>query len=139
MRYTPILFQAVAEEVARSFSEQYLVSFADGSLTVMFSTPAIDDAIAKATTQTKELGKVSVIAAEFMCGQGFVDHDCIFTDECGGVMDVDGILVEVSIRRIREDAHRVLFARVDAARLYKDMSGRLKALEKTVANLTAAS
>lgn len=138
MSYTPVLFQAIAKEVAKGFSEQYLASFSGGALLLMFTTPALEDAIDKATAQTKELGGVSVIAAEFMAGKGFVDQDCVFADECGGVMDVGGILVEVSIRKIREDAYRVLFARVNSARLYKDISGRLKALEKTVESLAAA-
>jgi len=139
MSYTPVLFQAIAIEVARGFSEQYLVAFADGSLTVMFSTPAIEEAIAKATAQITNLGGVSVIASEYMIGRGFLAQDCVFSDECDGVMNVDGVLVEVSIRKIREGVHRVLFARVDSARLYKDVSGRLTALEKTVATLATAT
>lgn len=133
MSYTPVLFQTIAKEVTRGYSEQYLVSFGDGELTVMFSTPAIEEAIAKATAQVEARGAVSVIAAEYMTGRGFVDQDRVFADECDGVMDIDGVLVDVSIRKIREGVHRVLFARVDSAPLYKDVSGRLKALEKKLA------
>lgn len=139
MSYTPVLFQAIAKEVANGYSEQYLVSFADGGLTVMFSTPAIEEAIAKATAQIPQRAGTSVIAAEYMVGRGFVNQDCMFTDDCDGVMDVGGVLVEVSIRKIREGVHRVLFSRVDAARLYNDIAGRLNVLEKSVATLTTAA
>lgn len=139
MSYTPVLFQTIAKDVAKSYAEQYLVSFADGSLTVMFSTPAIEDAIEKASAKMQEIGALGVLAAEFNIGRGFVAQDYIFADECDGVMNVDGVLVEVSIRKIREGVHRVLFARVDSARLYQDVSGRLAALEKTVASLATAS
>lgn len=139
MSYTPVLFLTIAKEVAKGYAEQYLVSFASGGLTVMFSTPAIEDAIAKASAQIKAREGVSVIAAEYMCGQGFVAQNPMFTDECDGVMDVDGVLVEVSIRKIKDGVHRVLFSRVDASRLYIDVVGRLKNLEKSVENLKTAN
>lgn len=135
MTYTPVLFQAIAKEVARSYSEQYLVSFATGGMTVMFSTPSIEDAIAKATAQTKERGDVSVIAAEYMT---VATHRscCLSSDgEGDGLIDVDGVLVEISIRKIKDGVHRVLFSRVNALRLYADFAERLEILEKSVGNL----
>lgn len=49
------------------------------------------------------------------------------------------LLAYEDIRKIREGVHRVLFSRVDSARLYNDIAGRLKALEMSVATLTAAT
>jgi len=136
MIYDPGLFYAIAKEVADGYAEEYLVSFASGGLTVMFSTPAIEDAIAKAKTQQKELGNTSVIAAEFMV---CVDQrSYTFSDRCDGVMDVNGVLVEVSVRKIKDGAHRVLFSRVDALQLNTVIVERLKLLENSVASLKAA-
>ena len=133
--FTPCLFRAIAEEVATGLAEQYLTAFREGGVTVMFSTPAVEMAISKSGAQFKS--GTDIIAFECQASD-FVSADAIFTDNFQSVMDCKGILVEVSVRKLRDGVHRVLFSRVDAGRMYRDHAARLEKIESAVRDLQAA-
>lgn len=129
--YEPILFSVIAQEVVRGCSEQYLIATADGDLAVMLPTQAIQDAITEAKERMRQHGGGSVIASEYRGSTDVSDPD--FSDECDGLIFVDGVLVEVSIRKLSDGMHRVLFSRVDAYKLYSDVVARLNKLEHKMA------
>jgi hypothetical protein len=127
--YTPGLFQAIANEVVKGFGEQYLLAIKGSGLTVMFSTPAIEHALTKATAQVRD--EIGVLAAEYQTGN-FQNQNVIFADGCRGLSDVNGVLVEFSVRKLRDDAYRVLFSRVDATLAYTGIVDRLSKLEESL-------
>lgn len=129
--YEPILFSVIAKEVVRGYPEQYLISTVDGDLTVMLPTPAIQEAIAESKERMRQNGGGSVIAHEYRSSTDVSDPD--FSDECDGLIFVDGVLVEISIRKLGDGMHRVLFSRINAYKLYSDVVSRLNKLEQKAA------
>lgn len=135
-QYSPILFNAIAKEVVRGYPEQYLFEDKNGSITVMFSTPEIENSITRATLQKRPTG-IPLVAAEFMTG--VASGSCRFTDECDGTIVVDGVVVELTIRKIKEEEYRVLFTRVDAQKLLLDTQTRLKSMTARLERLESLS
>lgn len=133
--YTPCLFQAIAKEVASGFGEQYLIAIKDSGLAVMFSTPAIESAISKAVAQIQD--GISILKAEFNIGN-FHSRNAIFANDSRGLCDVNGVLVEFVVKKLRDDAYRVFFSRVDAAQVYVDVADRLNRVENAVRELQAS-
>ena len=134
--YKPTLFEAIAKDVARGRSEQYV--FAKKGInapTLMFSTPALEDAIAAATAQVPDA--ITVLHAEYIYSKS-ITGDEVFADGCRSVLDVDGVLVELHVREIAHEEWRVLFAKVDAAKLYGTLTDRIASLEQSVSSLQRA-
>jgi len=127
MTYSPILFATIAREVAApsGFAEQYMIATEGGGITTMFSTHNVDGAIDAAC---KALGDpIAVVRAEF--NMTLKNCSPFFADGAIGVLEVNEILVEVSVRELRPGTFRLLFSRVDAMKLYSDLSTRVARLE----------
>lgn len=128
------LFKTIANEVATGFAEQYLTVFRDGGMAVMFSTPSVEDAIQKARTRFKS--GTEMLTFECLCGD-FGSSAPLFTDDFKGVIESNGLLIEVSVRELRDGVHRVLFSRVDAAKMYQNHDKRIEQVEAQVQVLLA--
>ncbi len=132
MNYQPNLFRAIALQLIVGEPEQYLYASSSG-LTAMFSSPEVAEAINAALAS--QMDPVSVIRAEYQLLAGA--HNYVFADGVTGLIDVNGVVVELSVRQLSDTSWRVLFSRVDAAKLYtnqaeliRDLSERVSALER---------
>ena len=115
--YKPALFQIIAEQVACDYPEQYLFA-SNNSLTVMFSDARIENTISLALDVLKD--GINVVSAEYHLVPDTRAY--CFGDGASGLIDVDGVLVELTVRRLGDFGWRVLFSRVDAPKLYLDFS-----------------
>jgi len=130
--YKPALFQAIAEQVASKCPEQYLFA-SNNSITVMFSDERIENEISSALDALKD--GINVIGTEYHLLKDA--QNCQFDDGVSGLIDVDGVLVELVVRKLNDSGWRVLFSRVDARKLYLDLSDRIVKLEVAVASATS--
>lgn len=133
-KYKPALFRVIAEQVANNYPEQYLFA-SSGSLKVMFSDERVENAISLAL---EAMGNgINVVTFEYVLLEGAQANIC-FYDGARGLIDVDGVLVELVIRKLGDDGWRVLFSRIDAHNLYADLATRIARLEATVVSITDA-
>lgn len=130
----PLLFQTIAQHVATGPSEQYLtVSKIDG-LMISFSTPEIEAAMNNASQSAVGFDLVA-----YECKNNeFESMDVIVTDHFKGVFNVNGILVEMSVRKIHKEVYRALFSRVDAIRIYYGVDAILSKLAGAMQNIPVA-
>jgi hypothetical protein len=122
----PELLQVIAEQVVSGTSEQYLYVTSVG-MTAMFTTPQIADAINTSLAQWNGDG-VQAIVYEFNTSPA-IQSPIRFNDGATAVIDVGGVLVELSVRKLAPAAYRILFSRVNAMTLYGGLSARVDALE----------
>ena len=59
-------------------------------------------------------------------------NNCVFDDGVTGLIDVDGVAVEFSVRKLDDERWRIFFAQVDTARLYLSLSDRIDELNRRV-------
>lgn len=110
------IFNAIAAAVAKSeLSELYLA--VGKEFTLLPSLETVHSVIANAL-QDMPIDAHELIQAHFnMCdGKRYV----AFRDGCSGVITTDNVAVEFDVKAIGVNAYRVLFARVDAAKLLTD-------------------
>lgn len=135
MNDAPNLFATVAREVAAGSPscEQYLIFTDDAAIIPVLPTKATTDAIDKALEQFGNGFKV--LRSEF--GSALTDGEVALRDGATGIIDANGVLVEVAIRQIGDGKYRALFSRVDAKTLYRSLNARVSQLEAAVGQLSA--
>ena len=132
------LFHAIAAEVAKgNFTEFYLRAGQEWDFTG--ATDAIRNALRTAEEQcASDLTKVDVLGWHYSRCGGMRSSPGM-GNGASGVIDTDGVVVEYSIKDLKtpQKSYRVLFSRVDTAKLYfdvqaqlQDMLGRLARLEQ---------
>ncbi|MBA9846860.1 hypothetical protein [Ralstonia pickettii] len=127
------LFSVIAAEVARSErSENYLI--ADGQFSAIWATSEIDRVLAIATSVAKCDVAVKALVAHYHTCETFKAFNPVFSDTCGGFIEVDKVVVEIRVLKISDSplAYRVLFSRVDAVDLAIAMDERMGAIERRV-------
>ena len=130
MNYFPHIFETIARQLVAGEHEQYLYASAD-KLSVMFPSDILDDYLRDALALWKS--PVAVLQAEYNLSPFCVD--CVFADGATGLIDVDGVAVEFSVRKLDDERWRVFFAQVDAPRLYLSLSDRMDELNRRVRHL----
>jgi hypothetical protein len=130
------LFSVIAAEVAKSnLKECYLLA---GDI---FRSSHVTPAIQKALDSTSAgYSPREALSVHYTFGD-FERKEAIFSDKCGGLFDVDGVVVEFECAKVGDDpvVYRVLFSRVDAVSLranlkaqVEDLALRLTVLERIV-------
>lgn len=131
------IFNILAREAAYGpKTEIYVVA---GS-TIQFSSASPEARVACEKAQKdKDLSSATHLIAMHYNLLGNAADRPVFTNPCSGVIDVDGIVVSFDVRRIdnREngEVYRLLFSRIDSAQMYRDLTGRVAALEASVEKL----
>lgn len=129
------LFNVIGGAVSTSTRDElYLI--AGATFESMWVTPEVQRVLDIAAHAASCDTASSALIAHFNTCEGVHSHPA-FCDDCGGVISTNNIAVEFSVRKISEFpvTYRVLFTRVDAARLAVDAQERLARLEKRVAEL----
>lgn len=134
-KYLPSLFSTIASElVCGDQTEQYLLAKANHALVISQPTEKINKALEIAQAEAAAHGIACLLRWEYLGSTVVSDSD--FSDECNGLIRVDGgQVVSIAARRIGPDVYRVLFSRVDPLRLHLDLSSRVRALEDAVSTI----
>ena len=77
---------------------------------------------------------VKALVAHYHTCETFKAFNPVFSDTCGGFIEVDKVVVEIRVLKISDSplAYRVLFSRVDAVDLAIAMDERMGAIERRV-------
>lgn len=132
------IFTDLAAEVAKSdHSELYLVAGRGFGLTNGSQEAHLIVANAQQALQKEAY---VVLGAHFNSCQA-VTKNVLFSDECGGVIDCDGVAVEFQVREIRSNpkTYRVLFSRVNAVKLMTDVHHKIEDLSERLQRLESAA
>ncbi|KMY65274.1 hypothetical protein AAU61_23105, partial [Desulfocarbo indianensis] len=111
----------------------------EGQFSAMWVTSEIDRVLGIATSVAENAVAVRALVAHYHTCETFKAFDPLFSEVCGGFIEVDKVVVEIRVRKISDSplAYRVLFSRVDAANLAISMDERMVAVERRVQTLEA--